>query len=108
MKQRDHRLAYVEYRPLNYSHQALQLLEEDVSLFSCQWYVKGLDINDLAQELRLHLWLKLPTYDPTRASLRTWSWRIIKNHIMNLHGAAKAQKRGGHLKQVAFDESIHY
>lgn len=37
------------------------------------------DRNDLAQEICLQLWRSLPGYDPQRAKLSTWLYRIALN-----------------------------
>ena len=87
----DFKIDYDEY----YSMLAMRVFEHDISLICSQdqWQVKGYTPEDLAQEVRLQLWRKLPLYNPTKASLRTWANRVIKNRIRNLMKASGRQKR---------------
>lgn len=42
------------------------------------------DLDDIRQELAVDLWLRLPGFDPTRASLRTFVTRVISNKIASI------------------------
>ena len=39
---------------------------------------------DVTQEILVKMITKLSTYDSTKASFRTWLYRIIKNHVINM------------------------
>jgi DNA-directed RNA polymerase specialized sigma24 family protein len=56
--------------------------------------IKGMDWEDIAQELYVHLLQSGGKYDPSRgASERTFVIRVITNKIRDLARAANAQKR---------------
>lgn len=46
------------------------------------------DAQDITQEILIKLMTKLSTFDSAKASLRTWLYRIVINHVINM------QKRG--------------
>jgi DNA-directed RNA polymerase specialized sigma24 family protein len=56
--------------------------------------IPGMEIEDIEQELMLHVHRHLPHFDPTRGSLRTFADRIARNCVANLAQAARSQKRG--------------
>lgn len=58
------------------------------------------DCEDLAQDLRLDLIRRLPAYDASRASRRTFISRIVANHALTLAVALEAAKRNP--RQVAY------
>jgi RNA polymerase sigma-70 factor (ECF subfamily) len=51
------------------------------------------DRADLEQEALLAFWRALPKFDPTRASLRTFSERVIANRIASTARAQRAVRR---------------
>jgi DNA-directed RNA polymerase specialized sigma24 family protein len=50
--------------------------------------IPGMEQDDIAQEIRLHLWRKLDKYDPDRASIKTFCSRIIDNKLVDLFRVA--------------------
>lgn len=46
------------------------------------------DAQDITQEILIKVMTKLSTYDPSKAAFRTWLYRIVVNHVINM------QKRG--------------
>ena len=42
------------------------------------------DAQDITQEIMIKLMTKLSTFDPEKASLRTWLYRIVANHVINM------------------------
>lgn len=56
-------------------------------------WVPGSDWEDVAQELRLHLWLKRDKFQPDKASERTFVNRVLENKIRDLQKTASRQKR---------------
>lgn len=73
----------------NYAENAMQLIEYDIDWLCRKFTVKNMDPDDLAQELRLHVWRKLDKYDPRRCSFRVWAKQIMRNRIYDLHRKTK-------------------
>ena len=42
------------------------------------------DAQDVTQEVLIKIMTKLSTFDPSRASFRTWLYRVVVNHILNM------------------------
>ncbi len=42
------------------------------------------DAEDITQEILIKMIAKLSTYDPERGSFRTWLYRIVANHVINM------------------------
>ena len=63
----------------------------------------GMQVEDVEQELMLHIHRRLPQFDPCRSSIRTFTDRIARNCIANLAEAAYAQKRGSGFEILASD-----
>lgn len=71
-----------------------QDFERDIVAKSNIYLVSGLEPEDVAQELRIQLWLKRECYrDGKGASPRTFASRIMMNRIKNLWKFASRQKR---------------
>lgn len=78
---------YLEYRQDGgYSTKIMQALEPIVKKLCKQDsnQVTGLTHEDLAQELRLHLWQYIPQYDPKMTSLNTWGYMVLNRKISNM------------------------
>jgi RNA polymerase sigma factor (sigma-70 family) len=62
---------------------------------------------DITQEVLLKVITKLSTYDPDKASFRTWLYRIVVNHVINFK-ESKAEKffqaAGSHFPSTNMDE----
>lgn len=56
-------------------------------------YIAGMDWEDIAQELYLHLWLVRHKYDSTKSSRRTFIARVVVNKIRDLARKSLAKKR---------------
>lgn len=87
---------YLEYRDDGgYSAKLMQILEEEIMKICRQdkYQVYGLTHEDLAQELRFHIWVKLPLYNPQKSSIKTWAYKVINNRIKNLKRDSNALKR---------------
>ena len=67
--------------------------QNDIIAKSKTTYIKGMEWQDIAQELNLHIWTKRDKYNPERASERTFVIRLITNKIRDLARRANAQKR---------------
>lgn len=42
------------------------------------------DAEDVTQEVLVKVLTKLGTYDPARAAFRTWLYRVVTNHVLNM------------------------
>lgn len=68
-------------------------IEYDVSYLCRTYWIVGYDQDDLAQELRFHVWRKLPKYNPLKSKFRTFAKRVMTNRIRDLVRASHRQKR---------------
>jgi RNA polymerase sigma factor (sigma-70 family) len=76
------------------------------------------DAEDATQEVLIKVITKLSTYDPRKASFRTWLYRIVVNHIINMRENRKEKTMSELMKSRGIDEyaaripdtrkSIHY
>lgn len=56
--------------------------------------IHGYTCDDLAQELRLHIWKNLHKYNPYKSNLKTWANNVMRNKLIDLdRGQTKTQKR---------------
>lgn len=65
--------------------------------------IVGMDVEDIEQELMLRVHQRLPQYDPSRSSLRTFTDRIARSCIASLLEASQAKKRGAGLEVLSSD-----
>lgn len=73
------------YRKDSYTERALELLEKDICYFATLHNGQyGMDFDDIAQEMRIHLWRKLDRYHPGKAGLRTWANRVMRMRLIDL------------------------
>jgi len=64
------------------------------------------EIEDLRQDLRLHLWRRLPMFDPRRAKYETFVDRIVRHRAATIVEFRKAARRS-HLRcQCSLNEGI--
>ena len=78
------KLRFVKNANPTYAELDMEMVEKDVGLFATKHKNRRLDPEDLAQELRIHVWNKLHTYNPTKASFRTWLWRVMNSKVIDL------------------------
>jgi RNA polymerase sigma-70 factor, ECF subfamily len=64
----------------------------------------GMEVEDIEQELMLHVLRRLGYFDPTRASFPTFIDRIVKNRAAALSEAVRTQKRGFRTAIVLFTD----
>jgi len=64
------------------------------------------ECEDVAQDLRVHLLLRLSSFDPQRAKRRTFISRIIENHAHTITHARYAAKRNPHQVAYSLDAQI--
>jgi RNA polymerase sigma factor (sigma-70 family) len=75
----------------SYSEYAMQQSELYISWFCRNYFIPNWEMDDLAQELRLHLWKKLDRYDPAKSTFKSWSKRILRNKVIDLIRTANKQ-----------------
>jgi len=63
---------------------AMKVLEGYIIGASNRYHVEGFDAEDVAQELRLHVWKKMHLYNPTIGTIETWGYRVITNRVRDL------------------------
>jgi hypothetical protein len=63
-----------------------------------------MELEDLEQELMLHAHRRLPSHDPERADLWTYTDRVLSNFLANLTKAANAASRGGGTSTICLDD----
>jgi RNA polymerase sigma factor (sigma-70 family) len=82
-----------------------QLIFRSRSLIGHYGFI-GEDIEDIQQELYLHLSQQLPNYDPKRSSKSTFVDRVLTSGSRDLIRRQTAMKRDYRLCQTSLDQSI--
>ncbi len=68
-------------------------------------WIPNSDWEDIAQELRIHLWLKKDTFDPNKgASVKTFVNRVLDNKIRDFKKTANRKKRLWDTYHLTFSE----
>lgn len=65
---------------------------------------RGMDAEDIAQDLFLDLWRRCPAFDPSRASFPTFADRIIAHRAASL--TASTPRMQLERRQIGFDDPI--
>lgn len=60
-------------------------IEQDVRRFAFRYEIRGMDMDDKMQEFWIHIVRKYGGFDPSKASLRTWVWRLLNHKRIDLH-----------------------
>jgi len=97
-------LLFVQPIP-DWREEAIRQLEPDIKLYAYRFHIKGMEPDDVAQEMRLQLWRKLEKYDPMKSGLRTWAQRVMRNRCTDLH--RRANDMLDHEKRV-FPETFDF
>ena len=74
-------------------------LENTIIKLSKTYFIPPLEPCDIANELRLHLWLKRGLYNPKKSAYQTWATRVCKNKIKNL-----ARQYSKEIKTISFEK----
>jgi len=61
---------------------------------------------DVTQEILIKAIAKLSTYDPQKAAFRTWLYRIVANHVINMKQSKKEQFFTTHAETFDFNSFI--
>ncbi len=77
----------------SYAERALAFLEKDICYLAHMNWGYGMDKEDVAQELRMHLWNKLHLYHPGKAGLRTWAQRVMRMKLIDMSQGPKRSRR---------------
>ena len=77
----------------NYTEWALQIAEPKILYHARINKFPSMDADDIAQELRLHLFEKLKHYDPQKGTLLTWTDRVLRNRIISIWRVKNKQSR---------------
>jgi DNA-directed RNA polymerase specialized sigma24 family protein len=84
----------------------LNVLDRDIKRFSYQYFIPGLEHEDIAQELRLFVWTYDHLYNPHVASIRTWGNQALRSALKNLYTAhCVTDKRKANTMTIEFDDS---
>lgn len=62
------------------------------------------DTEDLLQEIFFKLYKNLKKYDETKASFRTWMYRVAKNHVLNHLNSSRYKNQQ---RTYEYDDSIN-
>lgn len=68
--------------------------------------IKGMDWEDIWQELRLAYFQASEKFDPQKSSERTYANRIADKKIADLLRYSTREKRGGGKKDISLDELL--
>ena len=64
---------------------ALDTIERVVAVLAPQFNIGGMDRDDIKQEARIFAMRAISKYDPSRGSLDCYTYRSVKNRLLNLH-----------------------
>lgn len=65
-----------------------------------EWFVKGMDADDVRQEALLALWVASGTFDPSRGPWMPYARHAVTCRMMDLVNAAARQKRTAALVEL--------
>lgn len=88
----------------NYTERALSLLEKDICYLAHTNWGYGMSSEDVAQELRIHLWNKIDRYNPNKKSLRTWAQQVMRMRLIDMSRHANRVSRFPIGGIISFDE----
>ena len=71
----------------------LKKFEPIIKAESHKYNIKGLTHEDIAQEIRIKLWLKEKQFNPNKSSYKTWANKVMRNCIKDIMRQAGAKKQ---------------
>ncbi len=71
---------------------------------ACSGRIRGMDAEDIAQDLFLDLWRRSPAFDPSRASFPTFADRIIAHRAASL--TAQTQRAQIERREIRIDDPV--
>ena len=75
----------LDYHPAIDACLKMKLIDGYIVMRSSQFYVPGIEPEDLAQELRIKIWKVIPKFNPEFASFKTWALVVINNYLRDLY-----------------------
>lgn len=66
--------------------------------------IEGLEPDDIAQEVRIKLWLGYQSFDDSKSSFKTWANKVMTNCILNLVRDSNTNKANYLNKAVDIDD----
>lgn len=92
---------------LSFEEAMMMVAEYDIFQLALKYKIPGFEPEDIAQELRIHLWNRLPKYKPKMASPRTWILCILRRKVYDLFRGSLRQKREVHHHTCQLDEKYN-
>ena len=83
----------------------LEKFEPTILKLAKTWYIPPLEWKDIAQELRIHLWLQEQKRTTNIKNYNNWAYISCRNKIKKLHRYYTQQKRDER-KKVSLDALI--
>ena len=77
----------------------LEEFEPTIIKLAKTYNIPPLEWEDIAQELRVQLWLKRDQFNPQKSAYQTWATKVCKNKIKDL-----AKKYSREIKPISLDE----
>jgi len=87
----------VNFLPMNVEYnyaEIVKILEKSVNGMAAKYYLKGMEREDIRQELWLIIFEKMREFNPDKSSIKTWANMIMKNRIIDL------LRRNGYRKKI--------
>ena len=81
----------------------LEELEPTIIKLAKSYKIPPLEWEDIAQELRIHLWENRAKYNPKKSEYKNWAYIVCRNKLRDLARHWRAKKRD-HRKIVSLDE----
>jgi len=72
----------------------LKQFEKTLIKLAKSFSIPNMDWQDIAQELRVHLWLKFDKYNPKR-DFNDWAYIVCRNKLKDLYKFSTRKKRFG-------------
>jgi len=81
----------------------MENFEKTIIKLAKSYKIVPLEWQDIAQELRIHLWVNRSKYDKSKGSYKNWAYISCRNKLRDLAKYYQAQKRD-YRKIVSLDE----
>ena len=90
----------------SYVEMAMDIVEPTiVTIANLKAHSMRWERDDLAQELRLHIWERLVKYNPNIATINNWCWIVCRNKIIQLIRKDKRLKRKSEYTKISLEEA---
>lgn len=88
----------------NYSEQFLLFVDPLIVNMSRYRRIKGKDQDEIAQDLRLHLWSKLGSFDPKKGKIKSWAFVVCRHKITDLARGKHDLLDIGYSRKMPYDD----